>query len=281
MSKALFRYLRGELNGFYVTAFNTLWNKSTSYIKDFLSGFRNMQFNVDDMDAQTIYNIGTFAGVYLVRLSAGEAYGALRMTESHVVDGQERSERGLLMRETETFDFFHTEQDDYPDDINTLATEDQRSGMVGEEEVLGYIASSNLDVLDENGNVKSSAILSSPPSGEAYVEFYGNQFMFLSEQTNLVKNINVTIFLELYKVLQNIRYNGASIKSFVKMIEIICPNGLITIESIEKRQGSACFDVTLTYHSDVYADYQQQRLSVLSYVIALKFPQFYVTIENE
>lgn len=281
MSKAFFRFLRGELNGFYITAINSLCNKGSEYIKEFLSDFKKMQFDVESMEAQTIYNIGTFAGVYLVRLSSGEAYGAMRMTESKIVNGAERSERGLLDRETETFDFYHTEQDSYSEDINTLATEDRKSGMVGDDQaVLGYISSGNTDVLDENGNVKESAILATPPEGVAYTEFYGDQFMFLAEQTSVVRNINVSIFLELYKVLQTIRYNGNSIKSFAKMLEIICPNGLVTVDSIEKRNGVACFDVYCTYHSDVYADFQQQRLAVLEYVVGLKFPQFALSIET-
>ena len=81
MSKAFFRFLRGELNGFYVTRLNGCLNTFTENVKKALITFKKMQFNIETMDINTIYNIGTFAGVHLLRLSSGEAYGAMRMTE--------------------------------------------------------------------------------------------------------------------------------------------------------------------------------------------------------
>ena len=40
MAKAFFRWLRGELNGFYVTNINGALNESTKDVKDFLSEFK-------------------------------------------------------------------------------------------------------------------------------------------------------------------------------------------------------------------------------------------------
>lgn len=274
MSKALFRFLRGELNGYYLTQLNNVMNVTTESIKKFLVDFKRMQFNLQTMPAQTLYDIGTFAGVYLLRLSAGEAYGAMRMTESHVVDSQERSERGLLERRTEAFTFEHTEQDSYDTDINTLATSDKRSGLTGDEAVQGYISSDSSNVIDENGNVNPDVILSTPPSDVAYSEFYGNQFMFLSEQTSLLKELNPALFIELYKVMQYIRYNGVNIKSFAQMISIVCPDGLVRIQSIVKKEGQAVFEVSYVYDGSVEIDNPQQRLSMLEYLTLLKFPQF-------
>ena len=45
MSKAIFRYLRGELNGFYLNALHETLNTSSKDIKDFLATFGRMQFN--------------------------------------------------------------------------------------------------------------------------------------------------------------------------------------------------------------------------------------------
>lgn len=280
MSKALFRFLRGELNGFYITSINNTLNRATNNIKDFFTNFKNMQFNLETMPAQDIYNIGTFAGVYLPRLSAGEAFGAMRMSESHVVNGTERSERGLLNRDTEQFDFVHTEQDSYSDDINTLATPDLRSGLVGTEIEQGYIPSSEYNVIDEDGNVIPSAVLSSPPQDEAYSEFYSNKFMFLSEQTERTKSINTALFIELYKVMQIIRYNGVSIKSFADMVNILCPDGLVKIKSIEERNDMIAFTVTYVYDSSVQIANVQDRIALLEYLTLLKFPQFMLVEEN-
>jgi hypothetical protein len=235
-----------------------------------------MQFNIFTMPAETIYNIGTFAGVNLIRLSLGETYGAMRMTEGNIVNGEERSERGLLQRGNELFDFVHTEQDNYPDDINTLATQDNRSSLTGDEAVQGYIASSETNVIDEDGNVRPSAVLSTPPLNEAYSEFYGNQFLFLAEQTNVTSNINASLFIELYKIMQYIRYNGVNIKSFIQVISILCPYGLVTVLSITKSNNAPYFIVSCRYDITVDLDYIQQRLSTFEYVMNLKFPQFLV-----
>ena len=274
MSKEFFRFLRGELNGFYLTNLNDLLNKVSAETKKFFVDFSKMQFDLITMPMETIYNIGTFAGVHLVRLSTGEAYGALRMTEGHVVGGVERSERGLLLRSNESFEFEHTEQDNYPDDINTLASPNKRSSLVGDEIVQGYISSDNYDVIDENGNVKESAILSNPPSGVAYSDFYGDSFMFLSDQTSKTENINPSLFIELYKVMQYIRYNGCNIKSFAQMVSIICPDGMVQIISITKRAGRNAFNVLYRYDSSVPVDYPTHRIGLLEYLTLLKFPQF-------
>ena len=44
MSKAFFRFLRGELNGFYLKSIYNTLNESTKYTKAFLMDFNNMQF---------------------------------------------------------------------------------------------------------------------------------------------------------------------------------------------------------------------------------------------
>lgn len=276
MSKKFFRFLRGELNGFYITSLNNTLNKFVEDVEAFFINFNKMQFDILTMPEDTIYNIGTFAGVHLIRLSVGEAYGAMRMTEGYIDNGNERSERGLLQRSNEQFDFVHTEQDNYPDDINTLATSDKRSSLVGNETVQGYIASSETDVIDDEGNVKSSAILENPPVDEAYSEFYGNQFMFLSEQTNRTRNISASLFLELYKVMQYIRYNGVNIKSFAQVISILCPDGLVTVLSITKASGASYFTVSCRYDVSVEMELVQQRLSTFEYIMRLKFPQFLI-----
>ena len=280
MGKAFFRFLRGELNGFYLTNIHGVMNEVTKDIRDFFVSFKNMQFNLGTMSAQDIYNIGTFAGVYLPRLSAGEAFGAMRMTESHIVNGTERSERGLLNRETEQFDFVHTEQDNYNDDINTLATSDLRSGLVGTETEQGYIPSSEYNVIDDDGNIIPSALTDTPPQNEAYSEFYGNEFMFLSEQTEQTKSINTALFIELCKVMQIIRYNGASIKSFADMVSILCPQGLVKIKSIEERNDMIAFTVTYIYDSSVQITNIQDRIALLEYLTLLKFPQFMLVEET-
>ena len=281
MSKEFFRFLRGEINGYYLTRLNNLLNLASQDIKDFLSNFKHMQFDLKSMPPDVAYGLGAFAGVHLANLSTETGYGILRFTESNKVNGQERSERGLLSRETEGFDFVHTEQDDYPSDINLLSTDDLKSSMVGDESVEGYIASSSTpdDVLDNNGNVKPSAVLPSPPLDEAYTDFYGNNFLYLWDGTFRVTPISYAMFFELFKVMQYIRYNGVNIKSFVQMVETICPCGFVTIVSIEKNLETVSFTVTYRVN-EVVVTSQQQRLELLNYLVTMKFPQFVMVMEE-
>ena len=176
MAKAFFRWLRGELNGFYVTNINGALNESTKDIKDFLSEFKAQQFENGKISDKNLYGLGKFAGIFLPRISKVESSTSLRMTESFVVDGFECSERGLFNTGAENFSFFPE-----TDDINLLATPTMRSSMVGNETVIGYISSEETNVLDDNGNVRREKISATPPEGVAYSDYYGDQFMFLSE----------------------------------------------------------------------------------------------------
>ena len=47
MAKALFRFLRGELNGFYITSLYNTLNETSTAIKEMLTKFSLMQFNKD------------------------------------------------------------------------------------------------------------------------------------------------------------------------------------------------------------------------------------------
>ena len=181
MAKALFRFLRGELNGFYITnLYNTL-NRTTQDIKEFFVQFVSTQMENGKIDEETLYNLGKFAGINLPRIAKSESVSSVRMTESEYDEAlqYEFSERGLYKPQDETFEFEQEVIDDTGlPDINTLATENKRSSLVGEESVEGYISDSAEDVIDDDGNVRPSFILPAPPSEGAYSDFYGNQFLF-------------------------------------------------------------------------------------------------------
>ena len=138
------------------------------------------QNELKTIDKEYIKGLGLFAGVYVPILDAGLQF-AMYMTDSFIVNDVQRSERGLYNVAQERFDFVHTEQDDYAEDINTLATPSLKSGLVGNETVLGYVSENATNVLLPDGTVNPDVILSTPPSNASYTEFYGNQFMFLEE----------------------------------------------------------------------------------------------------
>lgn len=272
MSKAIFRYLRGEINGFYLTNIHDTLNHFISDIKEFFVDFSKQQLDNDLMTKETLYNIGKFASIFLPRRPISESISSLYLTESKIVDGVEYSERGLFNTETEYFNFYHTSEDETTD-INELATETERSSMVGEETLLGYISSLETDVLDDYGKVRPEKVLSTPPTDVAYSDFYGNQFLFLSEGNLTYTEINSSLYLELLKALQYIRYNGTSIKSLTDIISILCPNGLVKIHSIVVSLSSAFIYVYYIYDNTVDVTNKEQRLSLLNYLIETKFNQ--------
>lgn len=397
MSKAFFRFLRGELNGFYLTRMNGAMNDFTSDVKSFLASFNNQQFENGKIDDKNLYGLGNFAGIFLPRLSRAEALSSLRMTESYVEDSFEFSERGLFDTDLEIFKFFHlkddtvaffffvrTNQDVYNtdinaeatsenrsslignddvigyisseetdlfdengdvredkvlsappenvaysefygneflylsegddseadnlirirmtdsnkvgdieyserglfviplpmfDDINNLATSKLRSSLVGNENIIGYISSEETNVLDDNGNVRTDKILSTPPENVAYSDYYGDQFLFLSEAETTYSNLEPSLYIELFKAMQWVRYNGTSIKSLCRIIELVCPSGLVTVSLVRTASDGKHILVYYDYNDMVDLTLKQQRLNLLEYIVKLKFVQV-VLVEN-
>ena len=277
MAKALFRFLRGELNGYYINNIHNSLNEYSADIRKFFTEFQNQQFEYGQMSDETIFNLGKFASVFLPRRPVEASKTSLYMTNGHTVDGTEYSERGLFNTETENFDFEHTEPGIVTPDINTLATNSKRSSLVGDETVIGYISEDETDVIDDNGTVKPSKILPEPPVDKAYTEFYGNQFLFLAEGEVRYETIASSLFLELFKALQWIRYNGASIASLARIVSILCPDGLVLIDHMEViREGKAVY-VYYVYNEESPTTNREARLALLEYIVSIKFKQVILT----
>ena len=276
MSKALFRWLRGELNGYYINNINQSCNEYAFYIHSFFGERSGMQFEHDKIDNKDLQGLGKFAGVFLPRITVTESRSSLRMTEGELnAQNEEISESGLYNSEEEKFDFSKREE---AGDINNYATTELRSSLVGNDDTIkGYISSEETDVLDEEGFVKDRAISSIPPSGVAYTEFYGNQFLFLSEAELTFETPEKKLFIELFKAMHYIRYNGESLHSLCKLISILCPDGLVKINSIQTVDNKFC--MFYTFDNKVDIDHKQQRLSLLLYIISIKFPQIIASEE--
>ena len=276
MSKALFRWLRGELNGYYINNINQSCNEYAFYIHSFFGERSGMQFEHDKIDNKDLQGLGKFAGVFLPRITVTESRSSLRMTEGELnAQNEEISESGLYNSEEEKFDFSKREE---AGDINNYATTELRSSLIGNDDTIkGYISSEETDVLDEEGFVKNRAISSIPPSGVAYTEFYGNQFLFLSEAELTFETPEKKLFIELFKAMQYIRYNGESLHSLCKLISILCPEGLVKINSIQTVDNK--FYMFYTFDNEVDIDHKQQRLSLLLYIISIKFPQIIASEE--
>lgn len=281
MAKAFFRFLRGELNGFYLQNIHNTMNAYTEDIKQELIDFSKKQFDTENMTTADIYNIGKFAGIYPLWLLTTSFYGIAQFTESHLVNGVERSERGLYKKETEYFEFVHTDEDEYPTDINTLASKTSKTTLVEEDAtVRGYIPSSATNVLDSEGNIKPEKIVSTPPEGEAYDNYYGDKYMILEDSRNKLQfPITSNMFYLLFEAMQNIRYNGANIVSLCKIVEALCPDGFVKIKSIKKHPVATCFDVVYKVDYDSDITNKEQRVAILLHILKLKFKQFYLEEE--
>lgn len=395
MSKAFFRFLRGEINGFYLNSIHNVFNKYTENIKAFFSVFNKQQFAEGKIDDEYLYGLGLFAGVILPKLQKESSITSLRMTDSFKVSGIEFSERGLLNTNSEQFQFYNlndttsavfvfirTNQDGYGTDINTesnsfsrsslvgnetslgyisametdlfdsygnikkdkilatpplntpyveyygdnflflsegddsdsdkivrlrlseseivngiqyserglflipistmadintFATDTIRSSLVGNEKPIGYISSLETEVLDDNGKVRPEKILNEPPANVAYTEFYGNQFLFLSENKVSYSNLDPSLYFALFKTMQYIKYNGTSIDSLVKIIDVLCPKGLVKISNIFVAEGIHAFILFYVFDVTAEVDLKQQRLYLLRYIITTKFPQLILT----
>ena len=274
MSKALFRFLRGELNGFYLTNIHNSLNIYSEDIKGFFIDFQNQQFEEGKITDETLYNLGKFASVFLPRKPVAESKASLYMTRSHKVDGVEFSERGLYDTENENFNFVHTDPSIETPDINTLATDTNRSSLVGDEQAEGYISEDETDVLDDEGKVKPSKVLPEAPSEGAYSEYYGDQFLILTDGTGVTyEDIAPSLYMELFKALQWIRYNGASIASLVKIIAILCPEGLVQIQRIAVSSNGKAVYVHYIYDSSSAVTNKDSRLALLQYIVNIKFKQ--------
>lgn len=198
MAKAFFRWLRGELNGFYLKNFDNSHNLHTQEIKDFLVDFHNQQFEIGKITNKNLYGIGKTAGIYLPRLASSESASSIRMTESHIENGYEFSERGLFRVANEMFEFYHCIDDSVGyfifinyDDINLETDANNRSSLVGDEDVIGYISAESTDIFEDDFTVKASAVLPYPPFGVDYNNFFGNDFLFLTE--NYAENLDGTV----------------------------------------------------------------------------------------
>lgn len=280
MSKSFFRFLRGELNGYYLLNMQATWNSSVQRIRDVLLEFKAQQFEKGKISDETLYNLGKFAGIFLPRIPKNEAISSIRLTESEYDEDlhYEFSERGLLRTENETFEFEHKVIDTTGlPDINTLATDAKRSSLVGEENVLGYISSESTDVLDDYGKVRPEKIQATPPADVAYSDYYGNKFLFLSEMETAYTPVSYGVYFDLFKAMQWIRYNGVSVQSLAEVVKIICPSGLVTINSITTSVDGNRWVVDYSTDLTVDLELKSDRISMFLYIMRIKFPQVEMT----
>jgi hypothetical protein len=228
--KQPFRYFRGEFNGKYLYDLVRCPNFNSQDIIDELVYQILFQWKLEDevtaneiaIRDEDIINIGKIAGLFQPRTVNKVSLGSTYFTQSHIVNGQQRSERGLMDMENESFRFVREEQDDYPDDIVNEASEQLRMGLIPSgTEPVGYVLAGT-PLYDNEGNIIWDNVLPDPPmDGSVYIPFYGEKFLVHEEFFTRVTPLTIDIFKLLLECVQRIRYNGPTIKSLFEITKIL------------------------------------------------------------
>ena len=277
--KRIFRFLDGTLNGFFLRnihhclhAYGELFTPLFAYMTSFVLKMEEVVLDDEtSISEKDIKNLGTFAGVFPPYISSESNKGSILFTPSFKVNGVEYSERGLRDRIYESFRFFRTNQGEYTDDIVTLSSQQLQASFVPEgTPVLGYIPD-DVEMFTTDGQIIHENILASPPSGQAYYPYYGDNFLFLAESFLIEAYVSKEVFMDLFFSYQKIRYNGVSLTEFVFLTELI--------------MGTYAKDIWLeTFNGRIIVHYSLDELALLKdkvrrvfiwkEIIKIKFKQF-------
>jgi hypothetical protein len=239
--KKPFRFFRGELNGYYILALLLSKNDAANDILDELiyqATFRwklpsEITGNEAPIREEDLLGIAKFAGVDRPVQYLKSTQGSERLTESHIVSGKERSERGLYDPISDSIVFLHVDSDDYVDDIVTQASANARMGLVPHgQAVVGYVAYGTT-LFDSSGNIIPGALLASPPGGGTpYTEYYGTSFLFLEETFNTDIDMDIAMFKAYFEHVQKMRLGTGAIAELLDMTMLLCSDYLVNLELV-------------------------------------------------
>jgi hypothetical protein len=282
MSKLFFRFLRGELNGFYLDNINETFNRSIEVIRKTLADFKRMQFKRDDevtgdelpISASALQGLSIFAGIFAPFVYQDALANSIRFTQSHVVNGVERSERGLYKTEQEAFEFVRTAYDNYPNDINTEASSDKRSTFVEENrQPVGWFPEGER-VFKDDGSLDLSKLIPAPRAGHADFPYWGDKFMYFAEEYPVRAVASNRVLVSLVKAMQWVRHNGVSVRSLAEFASILCPNFLF-ITNIDWEGHYAYGVVSYGIDENYEIEDKLMREQLFMLLINKKIPQMY------
>lgn len=308
ITKAFFRYLRGELlNGFYIRKLNLVANglSSMAKLKGELLYWMTVQFNEKTgqniLREEDLKGIAQVAGVLAVNGLTDFLVGWLMLSESHVVEGKERSERGLMHQETGLMEYIRTESDTYTTDISTMATEDFRMSLIPEgEEPVGYVWGDGAAILLSTGKVDEVFLHATPPDGYVYdpvtnkwnwpldysvspppiyAPWYGDKYMALTSSYFMEVSLPDTMLTYLLQTHQSIKYNGLGLFYLLEATREIIPDLIYDLK----------FEILDGYSNTLYHSWHHKltfkrneynfsvnngwvRFSAWGYFISSKFP---------
>ena len=266
--KQIFRFFRGELNGYFLNALCTFLNFyiETIGMLDELVYRVKMQWVLDGFQTadelpireEDLFNIGIIGGLFQPRSFALSSIGSVWFAPSSKVrhpNDPERSERGLVRMDYEDFAFVRVEaipaHEDPPvgtatTDINTEASPDgaERRTTLREQgaELIGYVRD-GLPLFTKEGEIIVANIIPAtepPPSDCAYIEWYGLKYLFLEEKFEGETPLTPEIYKLLFEAVQRVRRNGASITALLDITEAMSKDldtGDLYIYDLEIKQA--------------------------------------------
>jgi hypothetical protein len=240
--KQPFRFFRGEFTqGFYLKHLLLCLNDWVRGVLDELVYQAKVQWKLEDevsadelpMREEDILGIGKIAGLFPLRAVTNTTIGSIYFTPSYMVEGRQRSERGLMHMENESFEFVRTEHDEYPTDIANVASSLRRMSVTEDGAVpLGYVPAS-LPLFTIDGDIIWENVLPEPPANEAYVPFYGEKYLVHREYFSKMLPLPIDVFKPLLECCQRIRFNGATLEEFFTITRILGQGYIYDLEIIQ------------------------------------------------
>lgn len=305
VTKAFFRYIRGELlNGYYLRKLNLFANTlpSIDSVKEEFLYWMNFQFDTQAEEYPIRYSdlkgIAQVAGILSIRGATGFLPGWFRLSESFVVNGKERSERGLLDQESGDLEYVRVLIDEYETDIETIATDGLRMSLIPEgAEPVGYVWGDATSAILETGKISPGVLHEFPPDGyelnpvtgkwvwpfetpaPIYAAWYGDKFLPLAESYPLIVSLPDMLFESLIEAQQRIKYNGLGLIYILTISETMVSD-LITdlkIELLDAFEGTGehtwYYKMTFTRIEENFGiEDGWGRFSAWKYFIESKYP---------
>jgi hypothetical protein len=230
------------------------------------------------MRDEDIVNIGIIAGVFQSLGFFITNNGSIVFTRRHIVDGKERSERGLYNMFREVFEYTRVEHDEYHTDIDVEASPQKKMTLVppGTPPV-GYVKEGT-PLFNISGEVIWENLLENPPDdGSAYVPFVGEKYLVFEAEFIQEANLTVGILKLLIECMQTIRYNGPTISTFLQIAWILGEGYIYDFEIIphgSNAETSIWYEVQYKLEPETIIDQQLRRYAAWQIVCRHKFKQF-------
>lgn len=282
MAKVPFRFFRGELNGAYIRSY--LLSRNTA-VRDIIEELLYHGLKVWKLESEVtggevpirfeeLAGMAMFAGVQRPVQYLENTLGSIKFTKSSVVLGVERSERGLFNMDREAFDIVRTAQNEYADDITTLRTMTRRPSYIPEGAVpVGYIAEGTT-VFNEDGSIIPGAILSTPPVGVAYVDYYGPEYLHFEETFKDNVEMDEAAFKLYYESITEMRVSGPSIQGLLSVTRSLCEDYVM---DIEVQYIGPHYSLLYSLDPDTEIDNRSGRFAAWYAVVEKRFKDFVIT----